>query len=356
MGYTIIILAFLWLLICQECRGTWQLFNSVVVHVGESVPIYPAFISQDHFEIDSSDISLNIQTSFISYKVNKDEDMVAGDLLKLHRAGYLNLIIFLDEGHGILLRKLINDAKLLNLGVSALCQESDYSLKDLRLRLDTKLYYYSKTDNSFGLWETYAVNGIGVINKIGVWNESFGLTVPLSNMVNIWQRRTSLHGLTVNVVSINRRYLHEIYYEGYPKEYNPKLKYRTKNGVSDLTVIGGGGIFLEPLNILSDQLNFTINLKASIDDKWGSVDKEGAWNGMIGMVVRGEADIAAASLTRSLKRDEATSFSITLMEDTSSFAMPIKTKRSMQVWVYLELFPPIAWTITIAVLLSIAVS
>ena len=77
---------------------------------------------------------------------------------------------------------------------------------------------------------------------------------------------------------------------------------------------------------------------------------------MIGMVVRGEADIAAASLTRSLKRDEATSFSITLMEDTSSFAMPIKTKRSMQVWVYLELFPPIAWTITIAVLLSIAVS
>ena len=226
-----------------RCRGTWQLFNSVVVHVGESVPIYPAFISQDHFEIDSSDISLNIQTSFISYKVNKDEDMVAGDLLKLHRAGYLNLIIFLDEGHGILLRKLINDEKLLNLGVSALCQESDYSLKDLRLRLDTKLYYYSKTDNSFGLWETYAVNGIGVINKIGVWNESFGLTVPLSNMVNIWQRRTSLHGLTVNVVSINRRYLHEIYYEGYPKEYNPKLKYRTKNGVSDLTVIGGGGDF-----------------------------------------------------------------------------------------------------------------
>ena len=97
MGYTIILLAFL-CLICKECRGAWQLFNSVVEHVEECVPIYPAFISQDHFEIDSSDISLNIQTSFISYKVNRDEDMVTGYLLKLHRAGYLNLIIFSDVG------------------------------------------------------------------------------------------------------------------------------------------------------------------------------------------------------------------------------------------------------------------
>ena len=353
MGNTIILA--LLLLVCQECRGAWKFFNSVMEHMGESVPVYPAFISQDHFEIDSSDIGLNIPTSFISYKVNKDEDNVAEELLDLHLAGYLNLIVFLDNGHGVLLRKLVNDQKVLNLGVSALCQESDYSVKDLNLRLDTKLYYYSKEDNSDGLWETYAVNGITVNEKIGAWTKSSGLSVPGSNMVNIWKRRTSLHGRNVNVASINRRYLHEIYYEGYPKEYKPELKYRTRNGVSEKTVIGGGGIFLEPLNILSEQLNFTINLTASIDDKWGSVNKEGAWNGMIGMVVRGEADIAAASLTRSMSRDGATSFSITLMEEKSSFAMPIKTKRSMQVWVYLELFPLTAWTLTIATILCIAV-
>ena len=70
-----IVLAIL-LFVCQECRGSWQFFNSVVEHVGERVPMYPAFISQYHFEIDSSDIMLNIQTSFISYKINKDEDKV----------------------------------------------------------------------------------------------------------------------------------------------------------------------------------------------------------------------------------------------------------------------------------------
>ena len=99
---------------------------------------------------------------------------------------------------------LVNEQQLFTSGVSGLCRESDFSGKDLKLRLDTKLYCYLHEDNMIGLWETYAVNGITVTNKIGSWNESFGLSVPPPNMVNIWHRRTSLHGLTVNVASINR--------------------------------------------------------------------------------------------------------------------------------------------------------
>ena len=321
-------------------------------HVGEHVGTeYIAFVSHDDVEADLSELPLNYPTSFISYDLKKNARAVAEELNKLHLAGYLNLIIFLDDGHEDLLKIMVNEKKVFSSGVTGLCRDSDISGKDLQLRLDTKLYYYTHEDNSIVLlWETYAVNGITITDEIGTWNESFGLSVPPPNMVNIWHRRTSLHGLTVNVASINRRYLHEIYYEGNPREYRPP-----RHRVPGKAVIGGGGIFLEPLNILSGQLNFTLNITASIDDKWGSVDKEGVWNGMIGMVVRGEADIAAASLTRSLKRDEATSFTITLMEDTSSFATPIKTQRSLQVWVYLEIFPPIAWMIIIAVLLSISV-
>ena len=103
-----------------------------------------------------------------------------------------------------LLEMLVNEQQLFTSGVSGLCRESDFSGKDLKLRLDTKLYCYLHQDNMIGLWETYAVNGITVTNKIGSWNESFGLSVPPPNMVNIWHRRTSLHGLTVNVASINR--------------------------------------------------------------------------------------------------------------------------------------------------------
>ena len=220
MGNTII-LAFL-LLVCQHCLGTWQFAYSVVEHVGMHVGTeYLALISKDGFEADLSDIPLNTPTSFISYKVNRDERRVAEKLIQLRLVGYLNLIIFLDDGHGKLLQMLVNEQQLFNSGVSGLCQESDFSGRDYKLRLDTKLYYYSNDDNLVGLWETYAVNGITITNKIGAWNESFGLSVPPPNMVNIWQRRTSLHGLTVNVASINRRYLHEIYYEGNPREYRP---------------------------------------------------------------------------------------------------------------------------------------
>ena len=86
-----------------------------------------------------------------------------------------------------------------------------------------------------------------------------------------------------------------IYFSG--KNWDKMNHIELQPRVPDKKVIGGGGIFLEPLNILSSQLNFTLNLTASTDNKWGSVN-EGVWNGMIGMVVRGEADIAAASLTR----------------------------------------------------------
>lgn len=87
-----------------------------------------------------------------------------------------------------------------------------------------------------------------------------------------------------------------IYFSG--KSWDKMNHIELQPRVPDKKVIGGGGIFIEPLNILSSQLNFTLNLTASIDNKWGSVNADGAWNGMIGMVVRGEADIAAASLTR----------------------------------------------------------
>ena len=295
---TTLILAVL-LLVCQYSSGTLQFAFSVAEHVGEHLGAeYLVLISKDSFESDLSGNVLATQTSFISYTVNKDERKVAKKLEELRLAGYLNFIVFLDDGHKGLLKILVNELQLFNSGVSGLCGEADFSGSNLQLRLDTKLYLYSDDESFVNLWETYSVNGMTIIEQIGAWNESAGLSIPSPNMIDIWHRRKSLHGLTVNVASINRRYLHEIYYEGYPKEYNPELKYRNKNGVSKLAVIGGGGIFLEPLNILSEYLNFTLNLSASIDDKWGSVNDKGVWNGMIGMVVRGEADIAAASLTR----------------------------------------------------------
>ena len=193
------------------------------------------------------------------------------------------------------------------------------------------------------------IHQVLVTKNLGLWKEGSEPSNMSQNIANIWKRRTSLHGLTVNVASINRKNLHEIYYYGNPREYRPP-----KTRVEGKEVIGGGGIYLEPLNILSASLNFTLNLTASIDNKWGGVDANGNWNGMIGMVVRGEVDLAAASLTRTMERDAVTSFSITIMDEFSTLASPVGGTPAIQVWVYLEIFSPTTWAIICAALICIA--
>ena len=62
----------------------------------------------------------------------------------------------------------------------------------------------------------------------------------------------------------------------------------------------GEGYFIEPLYYLAKNLNFTARFLDSVDGKWGGRDADsGEWNGMMGMVVSGEADLATAALGRS---------------------------------------------------------
>ena len=75
---------------------------------------------------------------------------------------------------------------------------------------------------------------------------------------------------------------------------------------------------------------------------------------MIGMVVRGEVDVAAASLTRTMERDDVTSFSITIMDDFSTLVLPVGGKPAIQVWVYLKIFSTTTWAIICAALICIA--
>ena len=78
----------------------WQFVNAVVEHVGEHVGTeYLVLITKEGFEVDMSEVAIKTPTTFISYNANKDEKKVAEKLSELRLAGYLNLIVFLDDGH-----------------------------------------------------------------------------------------------------------------------------------------------------------------------------------------------------------------------------------------------------------------
>ncbi|GFS45404.1 glutamate receptor ionotropic, delta-2 [Nephila pilipes] len=66
----------------------------------------------------------------------------------------------------------------------------------------------------------------------------------------------------------------------------------------------------EMLKYLVEKLKFEFELVLPNDGKYGSRDNNGTWNGVIGLVQRGEADIGLATLTITENRWEAVDFSI----------------------------------------------
>lgn len=52
----------------------------------------------------------------------------------------------------------------------------------------------------------------------------------------------------------------------------------------------------------------------SIDGKFGSVDDSGTWNGIVGMLIRKEVDVALTDYYVSQERNEVVDFSYSIMQ------------------------------------------
>ena len=140
--------------------------------------------------------------------------------------------------------------------------------------IDWELY------SQINLKEIYSVNDKQVLESIGTWREADGLS---GGIPNIWERRIDLGGATLTAATIDKTHLHELHHT---------------TSSSNKSVLTGAGSLLDPLKYLSNKLNFTIKYMHSIDGKWGGVDSNGTWNGLVGMLVEGKCDIAAVALSR----------------------------------------------------------
>ena len=103
------------------------------------------------------------------------------------------------------------------------------------------------------------------------------------------------------------------------------------------------------------RLNFSTRTVIPPDKKWGNVHPNGSWTGLIRQLEYKEVDMSSAGLTRSFERDEAVSFGITTMEYLNTLIQPSDTTLAINVWVYLTIFPPLAWAVTLALLLTVGI-
>ena len=297
----------------------------------------PIVISRDELEEEFCITKMDYSTtSLIRYTTNKDEEEVYHDLQKVVHSGDLTMIVFLDNGHQKLLEFLINDLQLFEKGLMVLISEADVQTGlNLTIRLDTQLYLYTSNGNTIALKEMYAVRREIKVQTIGTWKQNTGLTTTTSN---IWERRNNLEGMVIRVATISWPLLQELQYD--------------ESGES---IIRGSGLFLEPLNILSKRLNFTLKLIDSIDGKWGALGNDGKWNGLMGMVIKDQADIAGAALSVTEARREAVTFGrafskqiMTLVSSPNNIASDTNT------WIYIEIFPRDALCVCCAMIMSIS--
>ncbi|XP_022252075.1 glutamate receptor U1-like, partial [Limulus polyphemus] len=92
--------------------------------------------------------------------------------------------------------------------------------------------------------------------------------------------------------------------------------------------IGSSGILTEVLNVFKQAYGFSYRLLEPYDGQWGKELDNGTWNGMIGMVIRKEVDLAASSITMTDKREAVIDFTIPFFQESSTILLPRMRQQS----------------------------
>jgi hypothetical protein len=111
---------------------------------------------------------------------------------------------------------------------------------------------------------------------------------------------------------------------------------------------------LDILDVLGQKFNFTYVNVAPKDRNWGGLQSDGSWNGLIEMLMKGEADLVPCGLTQTMERSMVTDMSIATLNDIVTLVAPSRKGVQTQVWVYTEIFPMVSWYAIGAMVLIVA--
>jgi ABC-type amino acid transport substrate-binding protein len=103
---------------------------------------------------------------------------------------------------------------------------------------------------------------------------------------------------------------------------------------------GFRGLEFDVLNALASRFNFTYKFYRVADEMWGSVLPNGSWNGMVGDVVRGEADLAMSGISITASRQEAVDFTFPIWTEPSCVAIKLYPNNYFY---FIDPFKPMVW-------------
>ena len=160
-----------------------------------------------------------------------------------------------------------------------------HKLSQLSLRLDTLLFSYECNSNEVIFREHYSIQDEHNFNNIvTIWNTH---DKQFNDVGFYWWRRSNLSGVTIRNTVIQ--------WDNFIKRTNSNT-------------IAYEGMYIDLVLALQNIMNFTIDWMETPDGNWGNLMKTGYFNGLVGQLERGEADISATGLTITHERSQACDF------------------------------------------------
>ena len=169
-----------------------------------------------------------------------------------------------------------------------------------KLLFDTQLYILSGKLSSASLLEVFKTcyNYNLKITKVQELSKDMALN---NKKLSLWGRRNNLMGCNLRIAYIDQPPFIS------KRKDSSKIRYTFEFG--NQTFYGGNINQIELIEMLSKDLNFTTTWIPTKDNSYGVYDKETKeWNGLIGMIANGEADLSNAFFTVTSLRSHAITF------------------------------------------------
>lgn len=114
------------------------------------------------------------------------------------------------------------------------------------------------------------------------------------------------------------------------------------------------GYTIDLIEELSKLLQFKYKFKLVDDGAYGIKNEKGEWNGMIGELINGKADIAIADLTITSKREEAVDFTLPFMNTGISILFKKPTTKVTTLFSFLSPFSMVVWIYVVGAYISVS--
>ncbi|XP_042896246.1 glutamate receptor ionotropic, kainate 2 isoform X2 [Parasteatoda tepidariorum] len=114
------------------------------------------------------------------------------------------------------------------------------------------------------------------------------------------------------------------------------------------------GYGIDLLNALAETLHFTYDINVVRDEQYGRKNETGHWSGMIGELIRGEADMAVADLTITTTRLEAVDFTHPFMQTGIGILFKKPTQKVHSMFSFLQPFSGEVWLFVMVVYIIVS--